>query len=86
MAAKFTPGPWHLADTQREVRAMKVKLICQVPGGGIISTGVDKANARLIAASPDLLAALIAVVRVADRATTEFDAARAAIARATGEN
>lgn len=40
------------------------------------------ANARLIAAAPDLLAALQGVLRVADRATLEFDAARAAIARA----
>ena len=42
------------------------------------------ANARLIAAAPDLLAALIGVVKVADRATVEFDAARAAIAKAEG--
>jgi hypothetical protein len=33
----------------------------------------------------DLLAALQGVVRVADRNTDEFNAARAAIARATGE-
>jgi hypothetical protein len=37
----------------------------------------------LAAAAPELLAALIGVVRVADRATVEFDAARAAIAKAT---
>lgn len=42
-------------------------------------------NLRLIAAAPDLLAALIGVVQVADRATAEFDAAKAAIAKATGE-
>lgn len=42
-------------------------------------------NAHLIAAAPDLLAALIAVVRVADRATDEFDMARSAIAKALGE-
>jgi hypothetical protein len=41
-------------------------------------------DARLIAAAPDLLAALQGVLRVADRATDEFDAARAAIAKATG--
>lgn len=35
-------------------------------------------------AAPDLLAALEAVVRVADRKTAEFDMARAAIARARG--
>ena len=33
---------------------------------------------------PALLAALIGVVKVADRATVEFDAARAAIAKAEG--
>lgn len=41
-------------------------------------------NARLIAAAPDLLEALKGVVKVADRATMEFDAARAAIAKAEG--
>jgi len=42
------------------------------------------ADARLIAAAPKLLEALIAVVKVADRDTDEFIAARAAIAKATG--
>lgn len=42
------------------------------------------ANAHLIASAPDLLEALIGVVKVADRATVEFDAARAAIAKAEG--
>lgn len=36
-------------------------------------------------AAPDLLAALEGVLRVADRKTVEFDAARAAIAKARGE-
>jgi len=35
-------------------------------------------------AAPDLLAALIAVVGIADRKTDEFDTARAAIAKAKG--
>ncbi len=42
------------------------------------------AKARLVDAAPDLLAALQGVLRVADRKTDEFDAARAAIAKATG--
>ena len=41
------------------------------------------ADARLIAASLELLEALQGVLRVADRATDEFKAARAAIAKAT---
>ena len=43
---------------------------------------IDRAN--LIAAAPELLAALEGVLRVADRQTDEFDAARAAIAKARG--
>ncbi len=46
---------------------------------------VTHPDMRLIEAAPDLLAALQAVVAVADRATVEFDAARAAIAKALGE-
>lgn len=49
--------------------------LCHVPGR-------MEANAALIAAAPDLLAALIGVVRIADRKTDEFDAAHAAIAKA----
>ncbi len=45
----------------------------------------QQANARLISAAPDLLAALQAVVAVADRKTVEFDMARAAIAKALGD-
>lgn len=43
-----------------------------------------EANARLIAAAPELLEALQGVLRVADRKTDEFDAAHAAIAKAIG--
>ena len=51
---------------------------------------VSLANARLIAAAPDLLAALIAVLKVIDRADDRgcpagaLEMARAAIARAEG--
>jgi len=41
-------------------------------------------DGNLVAAARDMLAALRGVVRVADRKTVEFDAARAAIAKATG--
>jgi hypothetical protein len=46
--------------------------------------GDSMPNARLIAAAPELLEALQGVLRVADRQTDEFDAARAAIAKAIG--
>lgn len=45
-----------------------------------------EANAELIAAAPDLLEALQAVLRVADRATSEFVLAKNAIAKALGES
>ena len=45
-----------------------------------------EAKLRLEKAAPDLLAALKAVVRVADRDTDEFAVARAAIAKAEGIN
>lgn len=57
-----TPGPWRLDEAQRDVLALKTKRICEVPGGGVISTGVDKANARLIAAAPALVEALAGTV------------------------
>lgn len=43
-----------------------------------------EANARLIAAAPELLGALKGVLAIADRKTKEFDAARAVIAKAEG--
>jgi hypothetical protein len=51
--------------------------------GMIVHDDVPHPDALLMAAAPDLLAALQGVLRVADRATVEFDAARAAIARCT---
>jgi DNA-binding phage protein len=44
---------------------------------------VDEHTAALREENAEMLAALQGVVRVADRATDEFDAARAAIAKAT---
>jgi hypothetical protein len=45
---------------------------------------VDKQRNALLDIITELLAALNGVVRVADRATIEFDAARAAITKAEG--
>lgn len=91
---KHTPGPWHWesdpvkGDPTGRVRYQVTtigKTIAQLYyssySGGPTNA---EADARLIAAAPDLLAALIGVVRVADRSTDEFDAARAAIAKAEG--
>ena len=46
---------------------------------------VKEANKRLIAAAPELLEALIEVVRISDRKHDAWDAAKDAIAKAIGE-
>lgn len=54
-------------------------------GLGACSTDDEAiATARLIAAAPDLLAALKGILHIADRKAAEFDAAHAAIAKAEG--
>lgn len=90
-----TPGDIHLTrrhpTTSSLIELWAVKptsriaiadIYCAEPGSE------QEANAEFIVRAwnsfDDLLAALQGVLRVADRATDEFDAARAAIARATG--
>ena len=80
MNTQHTPGPWYVANGV-QIRSDKH----QVAKAWSFAGKTGEANAQLIAAAPDLLAALHGVVRVADRATDEFDAARAAIFKATGE-
>ena len=55
--------------------------VCQTRGP---FTDENTANARLIAAAPDLLAALKAVVAVSNRKTDAYTRAYAAIAKAEG--
>ena len=90
----FTPGPWKMIEV-----AHTIGIVPQKRPKGITTRDVEdictievyndqhdaKANARLISAAPDLLEALQVVLSVADRKTVEFDKARAAIAKATGE-
>lgn len=91
-----TPGPWVVLYTKLGAaygieapgdKGVRGAAGCVVrwSGIGIPSSETGKANARLIAASPDLLAALKEVVAIADRKTDEFDRARAAIAKAEGK-
>ncbi len=82
-----TPGPWRVTDMKhtvgRAVWAGSGTDEYRVCGVGLSHVpGRMEANAALIAAATDLLAALIGVVRIADRKTDEFDAAHAAIAKA----
>lgn len=81
---KHTAGPWMAKDGHGgsfDIVGSGHDWVATVHNGH----DADEANAALIASAPDLLAALEAVLRVADRATDEFDAARAAIRKARGE-
>lgn len=95
-----TPGPW-LVDRQEPgelwiAGAGRTHPVCMVTGAGFV-TERDEADARLIAAAPDMLAALaLALPIIGDRAAggrmltphqyaaDAFQKINAAIARATG--
>jgi hypothetical protein len=94
-----TPAPWKVSDDTDGVWVSgsdpNANVICDIVGraydhktGEITITGEDIANANLIAAAPELLAALQAFV---DYHATDYEdipemeQARAAIVKATGE-
>ena len=104
MKAKHPPGPWTLHPTSLNPAVRSVgtpdagpRRICTV--GTMNGNPVDKANARLIAAAPELLDALIALLGVApskapgaglivgaeEKHANALQAARAAIKKATGD-
>ena len=82
----FTPGPW-VADEYPHGDCWQIKY--GTHGNWLAEVMIDgdhkgaAADARLIAAAPDLLSSLIEVVAIADRKTDAFDRARAAILKAT---
>jgi hypothetical protein len=92
---KHTPGPWEFDDKH----SSGFPLLClyaadnRNPFHGSRSDDEQNANARLIAAAPELLEALRAITdqleRIGDTRYDKdgqyIDAARAAIAKATGE-
>ena len=93
---KYTPGPWSAGSTctrdgHHEVFGSDDCLVASVPSVVTEYEGnvrrPARANAKLIAAAPDLLAALKAMVKVdaEDGADDEYlHDARAAIAKAEG--
>ena len=77
---KHTPGPWTADTTKQYSRQARVeggngKLVCSVGNGENPDIVFDEwaANARLIAAAPDLLEALKAISRHID-SPDNFDA------------
>jgi GTPase Era involved in 16S rRNA processing len=79
-----TQGPWAL-NRYGDVICSTGEIV-QAEGFAIpgISRPETRANRNLMSAAPEMLAALEAVLSVADRATVEFDLARTAIAKAKG--
>jgi hypothetical protein len=96
---QHTPGPWSAATmkggrplVRPKVSDFDTQPIATVEGGYSQSQVVLNANARLIAAAPDLLDALRelrercgSAVRDAGKFLAALDRADAAIAKATGE-
>lgn len=99
--SEHTPGPWHTGDG-----TMGRRIVYDARGMAIAdaklfhgkrASGEDFANARLIAAAPDLLLALQMAMPALDSVRAQFPrhpsddsidvvaAARAAIRKATGE-
>ena len=92
--SKHTPGPWTVIDQDEStinVRGPDEEFVADVADGFYNESGYVRgyeveANARLIAAAPDLLACLQRTVRFWDQLNTnDIKTMRALIARATGE-
>lgn len=64
MSAEHTPAPWHIANGV-QIRSARH----QIAKVWMMRNGEGKANARLIAAAPDLLEALTNLVKALDSTT-----------------
>lgn len=93
MSARHTPGPWIAVGRWVEHPRDDIPDICTTDPAALDQDGRSDAeccaNARLIAAAPELLTALREIVASADRGQAFFSTfllldARAAIAKATG--
>lgn len=96
--SKHTPGPWNIG-TKNGARVWSENgetLIADADASESLRKEIKKANARLIAAAPELLKALTKLLDMHERCDAGFaphvelrfairDMARAAIAKATGE-
>jgi len=91
---KFTPGPWNATKFNPVTGDIDDCYLYVEPGIAVIERKVkgrdqrDAANARLIAAAPDLLEALSEIINDGGKFVMTHEThrkARAAIARARGE-
>ena len=98
-AIKHTPGPWLTTESTEHWGRVNVTVQAAFTANEIATawqgtTDVNRANARLIAAAPDLLEACELIVSAFDQLAPmsparneplQINAARAAIAKARGE-
>lgn len=87
---KHTPGPWVIQKADDAYCIASVGNLVIMPTAGKVKHDNSETDARLIAASPDLLEALERLLEVVEQHDTPLSdperiAARAAIAKATGQ-
>ena len=82
----YTKGPWNV-DGRFVYGSGRAYPICEVPSGGVRHSGIDAANARLMAMSPELFEALRSIARNTCCTGCQEAAlvAKAAIAKAEGK-
>ena len=86
--SKHTPGPWVVRHVPERYNASTYCIDWSAHQEEVAEIVHGEANARLIAAAPDLLAAAKGLLGLAERhgwLHVAVDAARAAIAKAEGE-
>lgn len=88
---KHTPGPWRVSSgmVETEANSLPIAWMDREPGNGTLPVERDE-NARLIAAAPELLSALKAILGgqlhgSIDLYAQRFEDARAAVAKAEGK-
>ena len=92
MSAKHTPGPWNTGGSGWIGIRKEDRCIARLDDAGFATLSAeDRANARLIAAAPDLLAALKNLVGAyggepmsAEGSLDAYENAKAVIAKAEG--
>lgn len=88
MSTAFTPGPWTIYEPESGVTygISGDDGTAVVFWGETVNDGINKIeDARLIAAAPDLLEALQAIIDTGFAGGPQGHRAKAAIAKATGE-
>lgn len=90
MTNKHTPGPWFIDTSLHVYGSSEPRPLDGVPGGTVIDnphvcTAKTCADARLIAAAPELLEMLQKAVKFGGLFPDLAEEARAAIAKATGQ-